>query len=196
MPKISEARRDARRSEILDAALRCFARSGYHRTSMADIISESGLSAGAIYGYFASKQELVRAVAARLLEARRADIEGAARTRPLSPAEIALTVIDGVRTQIPMDVLLQVWAEASVDDEMRSLLQSTLGRLRSTVGESLLAWARTRPDTIDDPVQWSAAAAPVLLSMIPGFVLQSVLVDGFDTQAFLRAVPLLLPHDD
>lgn len=195
MPKISEARRDARRAEILDAALRCFARSGYQRTSMADIIAESGLSAGAIYSYFPSKQDLVLAVASRLLEERRADVESAAREHPLSPAEIALTLIHGVRTQMPMDVLLQIWAEASVDPGMRSLIESTLGSLRTTVGDSLLAWASTHPERIADPASWSTATAPVLLSLIPGFVLQRVLLGEFDEQAFLRAVPMLLPHD-
>tara|TARA_B100000678_G_scaffold159545_1_gene133373 strand:- start:2133 stop:2720 length:588 start_codon:yes stop_codon:yes gene_type:complete len=195
MPKISDARRDARRAEILDAALRCFSRSGYQRTSMADIITESGLSAGAIYGYFASKQDLVLAVASRLLEERRADVESAAREHPLSPAEIALTLIHGVRTQMPMDVLLQIWAEASVDPGMRGLIESTLSHLRATVGESLLAWATTHPERIADPASWSTATAPVLLSLIPGFVLQRVLLDGFDEDAFLRAVPMLLPHD-
>lgn len=195
MPKISDARRDARRAEILDAALRCFSRSGYQRTSMADIITESGLSAGAIYGYFASKQDLVLAVASRLLEERRADVESAAREHPLSPAEIALTLIHGVRTQMPMDILLQIWAEASVDPGMRGLIESTLSHLRATVGQSLLAWARTQPERIADPASWSTATAPVLLSLIPGFVLQRVLLDGFDEDAFLRAVPMLLPHD-
>ena len=37
MPKISEEKRQARRLQILDAASRCFARDGFHATSMADI---------------------------------------------------------------------------------------------------------------------------------------------------------------
>ena len=55
MPKVSEEYRTARRSEIARAALRCFARKGFDATSMADIIAESGLSAGAIYGHYKSK---------------------------------------------------------------------------------------------------------------------------------------------
>src|SRR6187431_576833 len=67
MPRVSQEYRDARRDEIADAALRCFARTGVQRTSMADIIAESGLAAGAIYGHFASKQELIVDVARRVL---------------------------------------------------------------------------------------------------------------------------------
>ncbi len=47
-----------RRQEILDAAMRCFARTGYHKTSMDDIVAESGLSKGTLYWYFKSKRDL------------------------------------------------------------------------------------------------------------------------------------------
>ena len=67
MPKVTEAYRTARRDEIIESALRCFAAKGYQRTSMADIIDESGLSAGAIYGHFSGKKELFSAVAGRVV---------------------------------------------------------------------------------------------------------------------------------
>ena len=41
----------------------CFARQGYHATSMDDVVRESGLSVGAIYSYFASKEDLFLALA-------------------------------------------------------------------------------------------------------------------------------------
>ena len=54
MPKVTDEYRIAKREEIADAALRAFRRKGFQGASMADIIAESGLSAGAIYGHFAS----------------------------------------------------------------------------------------------------------------------------------------------
>src|SRR5262249_7008236 len=51
-----------RRQQILDAALACFSRRGYHATSMEDIVRESGLSVGALYSYFPSKEELFTAL--------------------------------------------------------------------------------------------------------------------------------------
>lgn len=54
---------EKRRRQILDAALRCFARKGFHQTSMQEICAESGLSAGALYRYFPSKSELIVAIA-------------------------------------------------------------------------------------------------------------------------------------
>ena len=58
MPKISPAQEQQRRQQILAAAMACFARQGYHATSMDDVVRESGLSVGAIYSYFPSKEDL------------------------------------------------------------------------------------------------------------------------------------------
>jgi len=63
MPKITAAHEQQRREQILAAAMTCFARQGYHATSMDDVVRESGLSVGAIYSYFASKEDLFLAIA-------------------------------------------------------------------------------------------------------------------------------------
>ncbi len=62
MPKVTEAHLEARRRQILDAAWACFARNGYHQTTMQDICRESELSPGAIYRYFPSKEDIHTAV--------------------------------------------------------------------------------------------------------------------------------------
>jgi AcrR family transcriptional regulator len=58
MPKIAEQTRAARRDQIVAAALACFARTGYHATTMADVAAQAGVSKGTPYLYFDSKQEL------------------------------------------------------------------------------------------------------------------------------------------
>ncbi len=62
MPKVSEAYLAERRQQILNAAWVCLARKGYHQTTMQDICDESGLSYGAIYRYFASKEAILHAI--------------------------------------------------------------------------------------------------------------------------------------
>jgi len=63
MPKISEAQRETRRQQILQAALKCFSRDGFHNTTTADIVRESGVSQGTLYLYFATKDEIILALA-------------------------------------------------------------------------------------------------------------------------------------
>jgi TetR/AcrR family transcriptional regulator, repressor for uid operon len=65
VPRIAEAARAARRDQIVAAGLACFARSGYHSTTMADVAAQAGASKGTPYLYFDSKQALFVALAER-----------------------------------------------------------------------------------------------------------------------------------
>ncbi len=57
-PKVSEEHKEKTRNRILIAAEDIFSKKGYYGASMEDIVKRSGLSKGAIYGYFESKEEL------------------------------------------------------------------------------------------------------------------------------------------
>ena len=67
-----------RRHQIVDAAMACFARRGFHQTTMHDIAEDAGISVGLIYRHFESKDQVIAAMAelhladlnAKLLEAR------------------------------------------------------------------------------------------------------------------------------
>ena len=54
---------DDRRRQILDAAIVCFAETGFHQTTMHDISAEAGISVGLIYRYFRNKDEVISAIA-------------------------------------------------------------------------------------------------------------------------------------
>jgi AcrR family transcriptional regulator len=63
-PQIESSNPD-RRSQILDAALVCFAKRGFHQASMHDISAEAGISVGLIYRYFENKEAVISAMADR-----------------------------------------------------------------------------------------------------------------------------------
>jgi TetR/AcrR family transcriptional regulator, repressor for uid operon len=65
MPKLKPDTQRARRENILDAAEQCFAQAGFHATSMQDICREAGVSPGALYVYFRSKEDLIAGIAER-----------------------------------------------------------------------------------------------------------------------------------
>jgi TetR/AcrR family transcriptional regulator, repressor for uid operon len=54
-----------RRTDILAAAQRCFARSGFHKASMQEICAEAQMSPGNLYRYFSSKEEIIAGIAER-----------------------------------------------------------------------------------------------------------------------------------
>jgi TetR/AcrR family transcriptional regulator, transcriptional repressor of aconitase len=64
VPKLSDTEKEARRRRVLDGARRCFARYGYEGATVVRLEGEIGLSRGAIFNWFPSKQELFLALAA------------------------------------------------------------------------------------------------------------------------------------
>ena len=54
-----------RRTQILEAAVVCFAKHGFHQASMHDISAEAGISVGLIYRYFQNKEAVIAAMADR-----------------------------------------------------------------------------------------------------------------------------------
>src|SRR5260370_23132410 len=65
MRRADVQRQSDRRLEILDAAQRCFARSGFHGASMQEICAEAEMSPGNLYRYFPSKEALIAGICER-----------------------------------------------------------------------------------------------------------------------------------
>jgi AcrR family transcriptional regulator len=65
LPKVSEAQLEQRRQQLLDAAVACFARKGFHQATMADIAAEAGVSDTLAYRYFGGKEEIIDAAVRR-----------------------------------------------------------------------------------------------------------------------------------
>src|SRR6476646_1930952 len=63
MPQVPAEPSLDRRAQILDAAIICFAKRGFHQTSMHDVSAEAGISVGLIYRYFANKEAVIAAMA-------------------------------------------------------------------------------------------------------------------------------------
>ena len=93
MPKLKPDTQRARREHILDATERCFARAGFHATTMQDICKEAEVSPGALYVYFASKEALI----AGLCERNRAEFQ--ARFAETATAPDFLAALSGLGQQ-------------------------------------------------------------------------------------------------
>ncbi len=181
MPKVSQDHLDERRDFILEAAARCFALEGFHATSMADIISSSGLSAGSVYRYFKNKDDLIAAIVERYLST----IVGAVRevseqvSDPAQAVGFALEVISERFRESPDEPLLrllpQIWAEALRDESIRLRGHAIYLTLTSSF-EALVRRAQEQ-GTVSSEVQ-PAGMAHVMLSLVQGFLLQWMLLGG------------------
>lgn len=195
MPHLTDETRDARRRQILDAAAACFRRSGFTGTSMAEIIRESGLSAGSIYSHFSSKDEILQATAGRTLQrAERILAEAAAAREIMTPRSIARTVPREVVDRDLMRIFLQLWSEAVVDPRIAEMARGNLRRVRALMAEALLPWARRHGD--GGPAEELAARrADGLLALMHGYFVRISVDPGLDTPEFLEGIVELLPED-
>jgi AcrR family transcriptional regulator len=193
MPKVSDAYREARRDEIARAAMQRLGTQGFSGTSMADIIQESGMSAGSIYSHFSSKAEIAQHVARLAIGTRADELVAVARAAdpPLGPADVISFVLEAAtRLGVPRTLLLQVWAEATVDPELRAILDETVGRLRHAFGDAIEPWLRAQRRPADP-----ASIREVVDSMVAltqGFVVTTALFGGDDAQAYLDGIADLL----
>ena len=192
MPKVTEEYRSARRHEIAQAALRCFARNGFAATSMADIIAESGLSAGAIYGHYASKDELIELTASEILDARFLEVAEARTQRPLpAPGQIVRLLVGGLMSHIvDIQLLVQVWGQVPINPGLKRMASEIGDRIRVMFADYLTDWhAQTLP--VEQARVLAERQGPVYMGLVQGYVMQTVLFDGFDGEAYLDAVGMI-----
>ena len=174
MPKISQPRRDARRQQILAAALACFSDEGFHQTGMAEIVRRSGLSHGAVYGYFASKDDIIEALADDR-HLREAMMNAAAETAADPFAGLCALVRAygqwlGDPAGVPgRRVGMHGWAEALRNPRVRTRVLAGIDSPRATI-----TWLVERAQAAGQmPRALNAEAiARSLIALLQGFVLQ------------------------
>ena len=177
MPRVSAAHEQLVRDRILAAAARVFSEKGYHSSTIADVVRESGLSVGAIYTYFSGKDELIRLtcdqVATRGLDELAERLTPARTTAERMAIAIRLFVetiddYDGAPGQI---TLVQAWAEADREPGVREMLSARRERLVGA-GRYLIAQGVATgelPDWIDVD-----AVTRGFLGLLDGLLLQRI----------------------
>jgi AcrR family transcriptional regulator len=185
VPKITETKREERRQQILDAALRCFSRDGFHATTTADIVRESGLSQGALYLYFATKDDIVVALADDRHQGE-VFLNALAKSEQY-PVQGLMLLIElyggGLNDPRRIDmrrVGIQGWAEALRNPRIHDSVVEGLASVRSAIAELIQrgqATGQIRPDIEPD------AAARTMIATFQGLVLQFAWGEDMDLAA-------------
>lgn len=183
MARVSQAHLDARRRQILDAAALCFARNGFHATSMQDVLKEADLSAGAVYRYFSGKEELISAIVQEVLGEVHAAFEEAGRQSPPPPPDSLVADVLGravaVRANLTLDgvpafprLVVQVWSEIPRNPELAAVLAEGYGNVRAAWGRIVEGYqdaGMMRSDVAPDDV------ARTMIAAVLGFLAQQSL---------------------
>lgn len=196
MPRVSDEHRAARREHILRAAMVRVSQEGFHKTTMAHVIEESGLSAGAVYGYFRGKDEIIAAIAEQVLGlVGHALDELLAQERTPSVAQMVEHLARTAAAQAEAQqvdltrVVVAAWAEAVRDTQVRAIAAPLIAQIRHRVGDLV---ARLQAEGRWDPQADPSAVSTAALGLIPGFILQRLILGDVDADSYGAAVALLL----
>jgi AcrR family transcriptional regulator len=198
MPKVTAEHRLARRQQIVAAARHCVAEHGFHKTTMADVIRESDLSAGAVYGYFKSKDEIVAAIADDALgtidEVFGQILATEAPLSPVAALRMALEHVVQIAERPGGDITrvgLQAWAEALHNEAIHATAKEKYGLLR---GRFVDIARRAQADGTADPDTDPEYIAQAMFALIPGFILQRLLLGDVTPDSFCAGLAALLPR--
>src|SRR5262245_38980876 len=195
MARVSQAHLDARRQQILDAARRCFIRNGFHTTSMQDVLGEADLSAGAVYRYFRSKEDIIVAIATDTLTTLTRAFEALTSTAPLPPLDEAFGAIFATLERLDQEsgiggLVVQVWGEALRSPTLRERVTLAFSNeIRHVLVHLVEAYQAqgSLPGGVP-PEQ----IARTLAALVPGFLIQRVLLGDVDAAMFRAGLRALL----
>lgn len=142
MPQIVPEPSLDRRAQILEAAMVCFAKRGFHQTSMHDISAEAGTSVGLIYRYFVSKEAVIAAMADRHKSEIQDLLERARQASTLLESlEILFTAhcpenSPKVLSAFVVDLYAEASRHPSIADLVRDVLQTAMEGVTDLIARS------------------------------------------------------------
>jgi TetR/AcrR family transcriptional regulator, transcriptional repressor of aconitase len=196
VPRITDARREARREQVLEAARACLQEHGLEAVSMEMIIARSGLSTGAVYGYFKGKDQIINAVVTEGTAAMAEDLAPVLNSPEPPPLpqfveQILHTALDFGRHKGDIDrllVSLHGWSHSQSDPELKAATRASYSGLRHLFADAVRRGQTAGTfDTTADP----QALAELLTSITLGFVAQRALAGSADATAHVAALESL-----
>jgi TetR/AcrR family transcriptional repressor of uid operon len=175
--------REARQQHILDAALRCVRRAGFHGASMSEIAAEAKMSVGVIYRYFANKEAIIEAIVANDLADMRAKF---AEWEELPDDRLLDSLLDTLELAIEHKytgdnsaLALEVLAEAARNPRVAAIVHDADTQERE-LGRGLCC--RIMPTTDDGQV---AATGEIIGMIFDGMMVRAISNPDIDRKALL-----------
>ncbi len=190
MPKLKPETQLARREHILDTAEKCFAQHGFHATTMQMICRAAGISAGALYIYFDSKEALIAGICERDRSAFSERFAGVAESTDVIAALNELAshyFVDEARYKLAMTV--EIGAESTRNDAVREMFRAC----DDTIGDSLTTLLeRLEADDRIVPALPATEAAKLMQIIGDGLLWRRAIDPEFDGAAMLPSVLALV----
>ena len=183
--------RGSKRDSILEAAARLIRTEGVHATSISEIITESGSSAGTIYHHFANKNDIVLAVARRAVVDPLAEVLAAHPDEGMSPSDlfraIVRTVIAG---EVQSSLIVQLWAGSADEPLLKEIMREQTTGLRQEMVVRLAVWLAQRG--VPDAAGRAEALALLTLGQAMGLLAQRTLTPELDQSRYVAEASRML----
>ena len=183
MPKVLPVYLENRRQQIIDASAACFARGGFHRTTMQDICNEAGLSPGALYRYFESKEEIILAMCDRGHDEDVATIREAMELNDTAAilGELIRIYFSGIADHESCALMVELLSEATRNEKIGESMREGWVKIMEPMA-ALMTKAQERGDV--SPDLDPTAVASVMMGVYQGLVLQHLIHPDMDVEGY------------
>ena len=185
-PKVPKTYLDARRQEIVEAALECFLEKGFHNTTMQDIYDVTKLSPGAVYNYFKGKEDIV-AAAAEISRQSNDELISMAMAEDaydtlcnIGHAVSSLWKQTDISKAASLDFAL--YSEANRNPRIAELLRNNLDAATTQIAELV---KQSQDDGVINKELDPMAVAQVLISLIDGMKTHKLLYPEIDLDSYM-----------
>lgn len=192
MPRIGEQRRAARRDQFLDAAREIARERGFRGITVDEVCAGAGLSKGAFYVHFDSKQALLTAI----LEAEVAEVEAllvrladAESSYPDRIREFLRTMVERGSDPSEAPLRAELWSQIALDPSLRERMAEAVTYRRQRL--AAFAWMGEHENQMT-AIPANAFGA-IVVALVDGLLLHSSLdADAFRWENIRRAVDVIL----
>lgn len=175
----------ARKSQILDAAAKCFTQYGFHGTSIARLCESVRMSPGHIYHFFANKEAIIAALIERKLERELEIVEQLASADDLFQALVDRVDL-GLKERTDLDnaaLELEILAEAARNPAVAELVRAADSRKRERL-QALSRNVREARGQSGEPAD-DAARTQVVMALFEGLAARVINNPGLDREAMV-----------
>ncbi|MBF1651313.1 MAG: TetR/AcrR family transcriptional regulator [Rothia mucilaginosa] len=207
MPRLTDATKAARRSQIIEAAISCFLEKGYTNTSMSDIIKASGLSSGSIYSHFSGKEDILNTA----INERLNNVKELYETLPegAGPQDILETIHTNQLVNDNFSAMLRIRLESLHAPEIARATADIMPLLQSIIVKTLTPWAAEQLSVLHeinpDPAQrtpeqealiadYARDTADAFMMVFQGYMLRSFFGSTEEKDRLYRVALALLPE--
>jgi len=179
------------RQRVVDAAIACFARSGFHGASMHEICVEAGMSPGALYRYFPSKVAVIAAIAEAERTQHAAFFERMAEADdPVEAlASIGIDALERMLAGPTATLCAETMAEAIRNPDVRDMFDRNIREARAAV---VAALQRGQARGAVDPGLDVETACQLIMAMGDGLCVHQALDPTLTADRFRPVLQLLL----